>query len=333
MNFPKEVIISINTHGRYNWGEMHTPHGERIPNEDLELDKFVYSPPNENSKVIYVSAVSVGIINYRSKIVAENSNESLKNHFEQYLEKKKRSNTSELFDVKDEFKYLDDIYNELFMKMMYDEEINKLKTFAKIKNLTQEDLNNIKNIETNIKRLSNYFRHFDQSYSFKIYEKNDIIYNKTYSTSPEEKQNSNHDFNIKILNLPENQNDIFTLANVPLNNYNIYNISLKQIIEFLNNQGVENIYIYDFSCGGGVCHVPSRAVRRLRRQEKMTLKKLPKSLKRYTSKRYRQKSLKHVSFADVVQKMSAKKTPKTSKTPKTFKTPKTPKTTRKRQKI
>ena len=312
-NYPKEVIVSINTHGRYNWGEINLPDGKRKKNEDLELDHFVYSPPNKNFKVIYVSAVPVGIPNFSSKVRAEYLNELLKINFDAYLEKKRMNNNqSLLFDGEHDFfknyDYTRNILNKSVKKIYYDEEINKLKTYANIENPTQEDLYKIKEIEKNITRTSNYFRHFDQSYSLKIFEQNDVILNKTYSTSHHEKINSTDYNNIKILNLPEEQNkDIYKLLNIQPNNYDKYNVSLKQIIEFLNNQGVEQIYIYDFSCGLGICGVPPRYVRRLRRREKMTLKKLPKTLKRYSSKRYRQHSLKNVSFKDV-QDMSNKKT-------------------------
>lgn len=332
--YPKEVIVTINTHGRYFF------ENKQKKNEDLELDHFVYSPPNKNCKVIYISSVPIGIINYRSRNMSESVNDELKYNFNKYLQKKKKNTSfknllndfnsqtqtstntpSPLFDIKDQLKNLDFQENikkkSQSLKTNHKEHANKLKHYENIENPTQEDLHEIKKTKTEIKRLIDYFRHFDQSYSLQIFEQNNVILNKIYSTSYHEKKTSTDDFNIKILNLPEEQNnDIYELVGIQPNHADMYQITLKEIIAFLNDNGVEKIYIYDFSCGGGLCGVPTRHVRRLRRSEKM------KSLKRYPTKRYRQHSLKNAS--SIVDDVLSKKRPQ-------IETTKITKTTRKKQ--
>lgn len=249
--FPKEVIVSINTHGLYTLNKQEQ--------KKDEIEDFVYSPPNDDYKIIYISSVPVGIVNYRCTSTSIKTNVLLKNMFLDYLEKKK--NKDELFDFVNHLKKYDFEIITKKLKKQYKEEV---KEFKKIKK--NADKTKIDECETNLNDLKNYIRHFDQSYGFQVFEKNDVVLNKIYITNIKDK--SSNDWNITILNMPEPSNGLFEMLEITENPPSHLKLSLKQIVEFLNKQGVEKIYIYDFSCGDVRGVSTPRHVRRLRRSSK-----------------------------------------------------------------
>lgn len=213
MVFPKTIILAINTHGGIFCDEKKLENN-MIPNYEYPT----FDVPNNIKKLVIVNSVPYGISIDISFQEIEDYNNSISNNFNQ--------NNIDINKINN--KSIDKIIDQTIIDI-------KNKTFSYIRNNSNVNEKYLKSIKSN-----------------NIYKKSEFnsgneIVNKMFSYKINE---NNYDLkNIKIINKEFYNIDLFDLIDKNINqNKNAYNTSLKNILNFLSNQNVENIIIFDFSC-------------------------------------------------------------------------------------
>ena len=228
MEFPKIIVLTINTHGGIDC------------TKDNTIDKnYIYpiiSIPNGIKKLTIIESVPFGIdINIADNDIVDYISTIKENFYWNYSK----------------------IDRIPFVK------INKIidKTLNYLKNKTIINLKNNKNIEKPFLRCLE----SKNIYKMNEYSHDDKIVNKTFCY---EIKDITYKFNkIQIINTEFSNIDLFDLLNKE-KYFDGYETTLENILNFLSSKGVENILIFDFTCNSFVPdnEISERMIRNFRRE-------------------------------------------------------------------
>jgi hypothetical protein len=270
MDFPKTVIISVTCHGRLltKRGSIKKIKFTTPPSPSgTELHKITFNPLSPNGKLFYVNSSDIGVTNF----LTEHSNDEINKLI-----------TNEIAKLKTE---PDQQFVELIME--------KLKTYHK-KTINEEMTNDLEYYgDIDFKE---FIHTFDRSYNLRVYNQNETLFNKLFSSTKIE--NELYNFKVKILNMKKDNLDLdddynldfdfltSSSANESINDE--LSVYLHEILLFLTANGVENIIIFDFSCNSLYDHnkkneITPRSKRIVRRT--FTAENSPFYLKDNTKKR------------------------------------------------
>lgn len=291
---PSTVVLCITTHGLI------------IPSSDKSqyVKSFQFNGETANSKIVYISATSIGVANYCdyvdsnkiTKIIQENMNmikiptssskkKSLWDAFSTIFKKKHTPSPIKQMDETsptNEFalNVAEELKNEIYKTNINKTNIDKYMAESAFleKPVSPEYLD--------------YVKSFDKSYDVKLINDGDTFYNKFYSVSVDDYDEYENDFKIKIILDNTDTIDVIKLLQIKPHK-NEYSVYLKDIVDFLSKNGVTKIIIFDFTCNSFYDKVSnidmtSRYNRLLKRKSRITYGKniKPKQTKQ-TRKRKR----------------------------------------------
>ena len=236
MEFPKIIVLTINTHGGIDCIKDNSNHNN--------YTYPIISIPNGIKKLTIIDSVPFGI-----DINIEN------NDIEDYI-RIIRENFYWNYTKIDRIPFL---------------KINKIidKTINYIKNKTINNYKNYKNYK-NIEKP--FLRCLESKNIYKInqYSHDDKIVNKSFCY---EIKDITHKFNkIQIINTEFGNIDLFDLLNKE-KYFDGYETTLENILNFLSSKGVENILIFDFTCYSFLPYdkISERTIRNFRREINLKL--------------------------------------------------------------
>jgi hypothetical protein len=248
---PSTVVLCITTHGLI------------IPSNDKTqyVKNFQFNGKTEKSKMVYISATSIGVANYCdyvdsnkiTKLIQENmdmikvptSSSKKKSLWDAFSTIFKKKNTPSHTPIKgtDETSPT----NEFAVSLA-----EKLKNEIYKTNITKTNIDKymaesaLLEVPVSPEYLD-YVQSYNKSYDVKLINDGDTFYNKFYSVSVDEYNEYENDFKIKIILDNTDTIDVIKLLQIKPHK-NQYSVYLKDIVDFLSNNGVTKIIIFDFTC-------------------------------------------------------------------------------------
>jgi hypothetical protein len=249
-NFPKKILLSVTTHGILkSW---------KSKAFGRELDTFIIP---DGIKLIKMNIATLGECNFMApetvteftKLIKRYEPYIIKKGKEDRIIKQKLESISKLIKTKEEEEKLPSIEVQML------DIIKKKKEGKKLNEDEKEMMNEI----------NRYLTAYNKSYNISIFNPGEITVNKTFKRSNIEANKS--DWIIKIINMP-NQPDLLPYM-VRQTRKGESEIKLEEIVNFLKERGVEEIFLIDFSCAlfediDEGSYVSSRESRRSRRSIK-----------------------------------------------------------------
>jgi hypothetical protein len=228
MEFPKTIIITINTHG-----------GIDCIKEKSNDNNYLYpiiTVPDSIKKLTIIDSVPFGIDIYIDDDEIINYTNVITDNFYQ------------------KYNVIDDI-DPVQINKIIDNTVNY------IKNKTIDKYKKNKNIDKEYSRCLQSKNIYENKYFYP----NDKIVNKIFCYEMIDKTNSYN--NIQIINNKLNHIDLFDLVKKK-KYFDGYETTLENILHFLSSKCVENVIIYDFSCYTFVHNdkISDRTIRNFRRE-------------------------------------------------------------------
>jgi len=260
--FPEKVLLSISTHGEY----MLDKKCKSTSSSSCTLEKFVFKEKIPDSKIILITATPIGVSNYREKEMSELINTKLLENFHHYNSSHHGENITKKTVIEKIFPFfLKKVKSSSFSSPSTSFVQSIVPTLRFYDEKMNEEILKDRHLDSDYYE---YFAGYDRSYNVQIKKTNDIILDKYFFASKSEKESSTEDFNIKILNISEN-NDLYQIFQGT--HRKEYSVNLSEIIDFLNSHGAKTIIIFDFTCSsilGTSEYIKSpRTLRKIRRQE------------------------------------------------------------------
>lgn len=224
-NFPEKIILVSTTHGIIKG--RHT---------DLGFEPDLFKLP-EGIRLFKLNVSSLGECNYMTDDTVKQYTKKVKSYApyilrtkssDLNLQKKKLLEIASVIKTEESKEELKERRNELN---------NILKKVKKGEKLSQSE-------EESSADLLSYLMAYDRSYNLNIFNPGDEIINKNYSR--ENIETTKYDWVMKIINM-KGQPDLMQLYNTQTRR-GTSRINLDEIINFLKENGVRQIYMFDFSC-------------------------------------------------------------------------------------
>jgi hypothetical protein len=268
---PSTVVLCITTHGSI------------IPETDNSqyVKSFEFKGNTTNSKIVYVSATSIGVVNYCNnvdsakitKLIQENidfikvptSSSKKKSLWDAFSTIFKKKHTSTPIKQNNDTSPTNEFAVNIAEKLKHEIYKTNINKYLAVSSFLEKPVS---------PDYLEYVQSFNKSYDVKLINNGDIFYNKLYSVSVDEYNKNENDFQIKIILDNTDTIDVIKLLQIKPEK-NEYNVYLKDIVDFLSNNGVTKIIIFDFTCNSfysenSKINMTSRYNRLLKRKSRIT---------------------------------------------------------------
>jgi hypothetical protein len=235
--YPETVILSITTHGCIGFEQT-------TNNNEVETFKLDGDP---KSKIILVTSSIPGFSNFQyEKTINYNNYHILKDY-----------NTSTKWNNS----YIKSMFSFFSKQKKYSPGIQStspLEEFAKKKACELKKRDKSDNIEyikqcrqrkfqiVNVDFID-YFKNINEGYTIDIIKNGGDVIQKYYTYDGSDNKTSDN-FIIKILNVPDEHNDVMKSLNIEPDSDGVYSTNMKDIVNFLSSKGVKKFLIFDFTC-------------------------------------------------------------------------------------
>jgi hypothetical protein len=224
-NFPKKILLSITTHGIV----------KSSMSKQSEREPTTFIIP-EGIKLVKMNIATLGECNFMAPQTVVEYTKLIKRYEPYILRKGKDDRTiqhkiesiAKLIKTKEQKEELNSIKSEM---------IELLKKKKQDESMTEDE-------KYKVEDMQRFLSAYDKSYNVSIFNSGERTINKIYKRSNIEA--NKFDWIIKVINMP-NQPDLLSYM-IRQTRRGESEITLQEIVNFLKERGVEEIFLIDFSC-------------------------------------------------------------------------------------